>query len=600
MPNKSYCCFGHQKSKTNTPKNRANNWSCLSQVGILCDRCRCFFCYSCLNKILQKTSQLSKPPIYVELEDALHHKKKTVSMCHSCWFLEKTIKCDDETQNLHTNTKLHHPLCGCFYLPEFGLLIDSPIVNESGKNHVDVHGLGAETGSPQPLHCVLDYDATSTLPIDFSPKTINSMVERSNRFTRRRVILNIPHYVSGSRHLTFSIDLISIKVCPDAVIPPKGTHLIPPHNLDHLVYFGTGDKFPKTSITIIVGTVGNDNKVQSLLLCRFWNAVKSAPSLGVVNQFLLDLMELTENNGIEKHRMGGSSANFSQSSAFTKFLQSNLMELTENNGIEKHRMGGSSANFSQSSAFKKFLQSRGICPRRLKGTCIIPYGNKVTVAYINSEGNAMFFHYSNPVHGGKIKTISMSVLNKYPFLQVFAECKIYTALLLRRLNQMKAFTIVPTAVRCELAVLKECQDKMTLSSNTMDMTISDPECKIYTALLLRRLNQMKAFTIVPTAVRCELAVLKECQDKLNLSKEYNGHDNFRSQLLKEFSLWYSFTVVLHPVGYHQDNFGAKTVSGYDTNSLENKICFRTKGFGKDFYGCGRFGAGESYCCFALL
>mmetsp|Transcript_6030 Transcript_6030/g.12322 ORF Transcript_6030/g.12322 Transcript_6030/m.12322 type:complete len:263 (+) Transcript_6030:3-791(+) len=209
-------------------------------------------------------------------------------------------------------------------------------------------------------------------------------------------------------------------------------------------------------------------------------------------------------------------------------------------------MGGSSANFSQSSAFTKFLQSRGICPRRLKGTCIIPYGNKVTVAYINSEGNAMFFHYSNPVHGGKIKTISMSVLNKYPFLQVFAECKIYTA------------------------------------------------------LLLRRLNQMKAFTIVPTAVRCELAVLKECQDKLNLSKEYNGHDNFRSQLLKEFSLWYSFTVVLHPVGYHQDNFGAKTVSGYDTNSLENKICFRTKGFGKDFYGCGRYGAGESYCCFALL
>uniref|UniRef100_A0A7S4AWD7 Uncharacterized protein n=1 Tax=Pseudo-nitzschia australis TaxID=44445 RepID=A0A7S4AWD7_9STRA len=519
MPNKSYCCFGHQKSKTNTPKNRANNWSCLSQVGILCDRCRCFFCYSCLNKILQKTSKLSKPPIYVELEDALHHKKKTISMCHSCWFLEKTIKCDDETQNLHTNTKLHHPLCGCFYLPEFGcfylpefgLLIDSPIVNESGKNHVDVHGLGAETGSPQPLHCVLDYDATSTLPIDFSPKTINSMVERSNRFTRRRIILNVPHYVSGARYLTFSIDLISIKVCPDAVIPPKGTHLIPPHNLDHLVYFGTGDKFPKTSITIIVGTVGNDNKVQSLLLCRFWNAVKSAPSLGVVNQFLLDLMELTENNG-----------------------------------IEKHQMGGSSANFSQSSAFKKFLQSRGICPRRLKGTCIIPYGNKVTVAYINSEGNAMFFHYSNPVHGGKIKTISMSVLNKYPFLQVFAECKIYTA------------------------------------------------------LLLRRLNQMKAFTIVPTAVRCELAVLKECQDKLNLSKEYNGHDNFRSQLLKEFSLWYSFTVVLHPVGYHQDNFGAKTVSGYDTNSLENKICFRTKGFGKDFYGCGRFGAGESYCCFALL
>uniref|UniRef100_A0A7S4AVP3 Uncharacterized protein n=1 Tax=Pseudo-nitzschia australis TaxID=44445 RepID=A0A7S4AVP3_9STRA len=261
MPNKSYCCFGHQKSKTNTPKNRANNWSCLSQVGILCDRCRCFFCYSCLNKILQKTSKLSKPPIYVELEDALHHKKKTISMCHSCWFLEKTIKCDDETQNLHTNTKLHHPLCGCFYLPEFGcfylpefgLLIDSPIVNESGKNHVDVHGLGAETGSPQPLHCVLDYDATSTLPIDFSPKTINSMVERSNRFTRRRIILNVPHYVSGARYLTFSIDLISIKVCPDAVIPPKGTHLIPPHNLDKIVYFGTADKFPKTSITFYCG-----------------------------------------------------------------------------------------------------------------------------------------------------------------------------------------------------------------------------------------------------------------------------------------------------------------------------------------------------------
>jgi len=135
------------------------------------------------------------------------------------------------------------------------------------------------------------------------------------------------------------------------------------------------------------------------------------------------------------------------------------------------------------------------------------------------EGKAIFFHYSNPVHGGKIKTMSMSVLNKYPFLQVFAEYKIYTALLLRCLNQIKAFTIVLTAVRCELAVLKECQDKLTLS------------------------------------------------------KEYNGHDNFRSQLLKEFSLWYSFTVVLHPVGYHQDNFGAKTVSGYDTNSLENKICF---------------------------
>ena len=62
-----------------------------------------------------------------------------------------------------------------------------------------------------------------------------------------------------------------------------------------------------------------------------------------------------------------------------------------------------------------------------------------------------------------------------------------------------------------------------------------------------------------------------------------------------------FTLVLYSVAMHQDNFGMNH-DGDDvtSNSLENKIGFKTKGFGRDLYGAGIYGAGEDYCCFSLL
>ena len=41
---------------------------------------------------------------------------------------------------------------GYLYIPEFAIIVDSSIVNDQGRNHIDIHGLGLESNSPQPHH----------------------------------------------------------------------------------------------------------------------------------------------------------------------------------------------------------------------------------------------------------------------------------------------------------------------------------------------------------------------------------------------------------------------------------------------------------------
>ena len=94
--------------------------------------------------------------------------------------------------------------------------------------------------------------------------------------------------------------------------------------------------------------------------------------------------------------------------------------------------------------------------------------------------------------------------------------------------------------------------------------------------------------IVPKAVSSKLNVLEVCR-----KNEYN-----RKSILEKFSLKYCFTLVLHPVAMHQDNFGKNHDDDVATNSsLENNICFKTKGIGRDLYGASRYGAGKDYCVF---
>ena len=128
MSKRLLCCLGHETSKTNTSKNRTSKWTCKSKKGITYN-CKRFFCYQCLLSILQKTSSLPKPYFYIQLEDALQHKRSNVEQCHACWFLTEK----DFVLETNSPPKKHPSFSGYLYIPEYAIVIDSPIVNNLGK-----------------------------------------------------------------------------------------------------------------------------------------------------------------------------------------------------------------------------------------------------------------------------------------------------------------------------------------------------------------------------------------------------------------------------------------------------------------------------------
>ena len=71
-------------------------------------------------------------------------------------------------------------------------------------------------------------------------------------------------------------------------------------------------------------------------------------------------------------------------------------------------------------------------------------------------------------------------------------------------------------------------------------------------------------------------------------------------VLPMFSTQFKFTLVLHACGCHVDNFSSKKPDGEPSSSLENKICFRTKGSHKIQFGSGRFGGGQGFLTFGIL
>ena len=119
------------------------------------------------------------------------------------------------------------------------------------------------------------------------------------------------------------------------------------------------------------------------------------------------------------------------------------------------------------------------------------------------------------------------------------------------------------------------------------------EAKIVVALILKMLLP----NVVPVAVSAELETLQKAISTVSELNPGTSEIDRRSVLM-EFSMKYSFTLVIHSCGSHCDYFNSKINDG-KSSTLENKICFRTKHFTNKFGG-GKLEGGTGYCTFAVV
>ena len=138
------------------------------------------------------------------------------------------------------------------------------------------------------------------------------------------------------------------------------------------------------------------------------------------------------------------------------------------------------------------------------------------------------WNYTPPVEGGSFD-ITLEMALKYPFLFEFAEKKVKTAMLLRVLKRQKKLQVDVAPMACEEEMNRHAIAAANFFWGKLDSQATNPEMTDREHLL---------FAIM--------------------------------QLNK-------FTMVCHPVGYHEDHFGSGGAS------LENKMCFivpRKQGIGR--------------------
>ena len=97
---------------------------------------------------------------------------------------------------------------GLLYIYEFGILIDPLIVNEPGKNFVDIHAMGTEVKSGSPWHSVIDYDAG----VKFDEKGFVGAgdINCSERVSCERFELKLPHYIDDCKERDYTVDVITV------------------------------------------------------------------------------------------------------------------------------------------------------------------------------------------------------------------------------------------------------------------------------------------------------------------------------------------------------------------------------------------------------
>lgn len=277
------------------------------------------------------------------------------------------------------------------------------------------------------------------------------------------------------------------------------------------------------------------------------------------------------NNGVAPCilvRFHNTPGNFHMSYEKQEQLYEACLSRCDRGGFERKRVGGSSGVVRYDKDLLDCLAVKGIFPRDPRSIKFIPKGHVWECLYMSpfdtqkekkDEWNRKhpgalcdrahpFFpcmvEYSPPVKGGKF-TVSADLVEDFPFFYWFAEAKLLAAYLLDFLSRegLVSYSVAPEACTTEF---KHCEFATTSYS----------------------LGTLPSQTTHP-------------------------HLSHREHILIGVMQCNTFTMVTHPVGYHQDNFASNGSGkkGDGLESLENKTTFINQ---SKQHSIGRGGNGVKY------
>lgn len=224
-----------------------------------------------------------------------------------------------------------------------------------------------------------------------------------------------------------------------------------------------------------------------------------------------------------------------------------LYNFLQHNATERMRFGGSSGNFDSAimSSIRRLLSCRTNAPRRSRGVIWLLSDLKIDMVYLSPKSHVFVSHkYSLPVKGGNFSINEDQMhymLRTYKGIADFMLRKMDTAYILDKINNESEFQIAPEAMNEEL-------DRVCKARNEMLDCISNT-------------------TFRSVGIR-------------------------KNVLCQKYTKYVSFTIITHPVGFHQDKF-SQNKSSY--NGLENKVVFSHL----KQSGVGRGGLGDTFA-WALL
>lgn len=187
-----FCCYdstakrSRDKFESGTGKPIASPRSC--EVGLFCTyrRCQGFACSSCLEKIVNNFS-LSQQKSDRWCREVLKFLDTDVTppsfIGHCCEWTAEYRQLKEARKIPIKFTKFD----GYMYLPEFGLLIDSPF------KCIDVHGMGKSGELPPAWHCVISHKAAEIYyEVNLQP---DGKVARKHLIEDRvfDVVIDLPH-----------------------------------------------------------------------------------------------------------------------------------------------------------------------------------------------------------------------------------------------------------------------------------------------------------------------------------------------------------------------------------------------------------------------
>ena len=243
-----------------------------------------------------------------EIENAIQNNVQPTK-CHSCWIDKTEIELTHKNTVASGSKKLVGD--GMLWLPEFRLLIDSPMIND---HIVDIHGFGKESSEniPAAWHSVISVASAEKLGVANAKSktmplsgTIEGGFHRYEPFT-----IKVDDYLHPGEQRIVCIDLITV----DGAIskPIKGSSECSVDEFQKSTAFTQDNRLTGTDVTLIFGNWGDTSKnTASLLLCRQYDLFRNrVPKSGNVQSLYSDCMNLTRNNGIERKRTGGSSRKY--------------------------------------------------------------------------------------------------------------------------------------------------------------------------------------------------------------------------------------------------------------------------------------------------